>query len=635
MASPAPQKVPYSLHTDASSLFRFLKDTFFKMPKAVQVFGWIVFLLLFVFLVLYPLLGITYYEGRVVSLTIGQDKKPHMTPGAGIRIHKEGTTTTNEQGEFIVGIHTPDIPFVKIDFDFSDGSETETVSIPTPAPFVSLFNPNRRKIFYVPSSTVQAEDGLYIQHYFLDEAEARKALNILAGSSSSLTDARPADSGQAIGHLAPDTVYASSPPSSNRSYTLRLDEIRIKGRQETTEVYFGVKIDGQSTHIEGLPDAQSPEIQDVSVLGDTPTRFDALSVPISNGARHVEISMFERKSFFQRDPLIGTVGLDINGDKVTKAVALAGGGMELTVKLLPAVALACTSVAGQTGKNIIAVLWLDIDRNDLKSVDSVRYDLGANFEQRYLATPLLTPSTYYATGLSLGAPQPMKARVEFTGGDAVSLSTSCDRASTVTDTAAGHYVLARAYSSAGNQEEALKEIQAARAKDKEFMPAVMIEGSILAKLGKFDSALADYDEALKASPDDPQVLNSYAWTIADILPGPRTSQLEDAKRRAEQAVRINPNPNNLDTLGWVEFKLLEYDSALKALQNARDMEAKQNLGSTAWQTINYHLGKVYLALGRRPEAKQAFQTVINYDKQHTSSNAEYVQTANAELKKLQ
>ena len=53
----------------ADSIFSFLRDTFSQMPKPIQVIGWLILLFLFVFLVLHPIIGITYFEGRVTTLT--------------------------------------------------------------------------------------------------------------------------------------------------------------------------------------------------------------------------------------------------------------------------------------------------------------------------------------------------------------------------------------------------------------------------------------------------------------------------------------------------------------------------------------------------------------------------------------
>src|SRR5215813_2049072 len=341
-AAPEVESPKYSVHADAANLFAFLKDSFFKMPRFVQVIGWMVFLFLFVFLVLYPLLGITYYEGHIVSLGIDQHKKPLPTDAVGIQVYKGDSTTTNDHGEFTLGVHTPDIPFVSVDFTFQSELGRETVSLPAPTPFVSLFNPNRKKIFYVPASTVTDKSGLFVKHYFLDEAEAREALRqSIVGESNSKTSMDSIPSFDDLNDL-PSTVYAAE-KVSGRNYLLRIRELKVPGRK-STEAYFDVRIDGRTTHFDNLPNASSPASRDLTVYGDMPARFDALSLPIPETARRVDISMFERKGFFQKDSLIGAVALDIGPEKVSKPISVVGGGMETTLELLPAMAMSCTAV---------------------------------------------------------------------------------------------------------------------------------------------------------------------------------------------------------------------------------------------------------------------------------------------------
>jgi tetratricopeptide (TPR) repeat protein len=641
MSAPARDPLPrYSVHADATNIFAFLKDSFFKMPRPVQVIGWLVFLLLFVFLVLYPLLGITYYEGRVVYITIGQEKKPQMAAAPGIKIQKGASTITNEEGEFTMGVRMPNIPFVDVDFDFTYEKQTETVSLPMPGPFISLFNPNPRKIYYVPASNVPHKSGLYIKHYFLNEVEARDALNkSLVGASPGGNGSSPSEplsarsrSGTGISMIG--TVYAAGPALNKRNYTLWLEELRIPGRNSSAEVYFDARIDGRSMHFDSLPDAKSPESRDLTVYGDTPVRFDALTIPLPQETHRVEIAMFERKSFWEKNTLLGTVGFDISPDKVSKEMTLSDSNVQATLKLLPAVALACTTATEQGGKNIYGLLWLDIDKNDLAKINAVQYDLGPGFERRKVSTPEIQPSTFYASGVSLLVSQPMKGKVDFLQGGTAFLSTVCDRETKTADTALEHYFLGRAYYMAGRIDDALRELRLSRSLDATFVPAIMSEGTVWGKKGNAEAALADFENAVHLSPNDPQVLNGYAWLVADQLPHPQLLQLQEARKRAERAVEISPEPNFLDTLGWVQHKLGENDDALKTLKRALDIQALRSNSSSVWQALQYHLGHVYGALGKKAEARQAFQKVLDYGQKYAIYNVAYVQTAQAELQKL-
>src|SRR5262245_44460296 len=130
----ASSSTKYTIEAQAATLFTFLKDTFAKMPMPVQVIGWLVLLLLFVFLVLYPLVGITYYHGKVITLKRNPENKPVMVAEAGLRIYKEHVAVTNEEGEFTLWVRIPSVPFMGVEFDFGVSPNKETVVLPTPMP---------------------------------------------------------------------------------------------------------------------------------------------------------------------------------------------------------------------------------------------------------------------------------------------------------------------------------------------------------------------------------------------------------------------------------------------------------------------------------------------------------------------
>jgi hypothetical protein len=108
-AAPArPKPVKYSVHTDATSLFKFLTSTFSQMPKSVQIIGWFVFLLLFVYLVLYPMLGITYYEGKIMLWSLDPKTGKPISP-APVATALLPTPTANSPS-LAVGLMFPSTP---------------------------------------------------------------------------------------------------------------------------------------------------------------------------------------------------------------------------------------------------------------------------------------------------------------------------------------------------------------------------------------------------------------------------------------------------------------------------------------------------------------------------------------------
>ncbi len=583
MATPAPAKqsaARYSLHSEAASLFRFLTGTFFQMPKPIQVVGWLVFLLLFVYLVLYPILGITYYEGQLETLSFDQQGNRVSSRTSQATVSKDNKVVTNQEGAFTLAVHRPYVPFISVEFMIeAPGVPAEDVFIPAPMPFVSLFNPNSRKIYCVPSSK-----------------------------------------------------FASTSSSAERNYTLRLREAKVSGIDRAAQVYLDIRVDGQPLRLSNLPDASSSELRDLTVFAGNPVRFDSLYLPIPERARRVEISMIERKSFYQKDPLIGTVSFALDPEKTGTLTRLAGGNMELTVELLPPMSLKCVTVPSKKG-NYIAALGLNIDNEHLRKVDRLQYDLGPNWS---ISSSELNPFDNYAYVISIFAPQPVKARIDFGGGSALSLAAFCDSGKQAVDSPTDHYFLARAYESADDPAAALPEMDKALQGLGTWAGAHNLKGNILAKLGRFNEAEAEYRGAIRLAPNAAPVLNDYAWMVADEMFSPRRSQLLDAKGLAERAVQMGPdNTSYYDTLGWVEFKLGEYENASEALRRAERLCVDSCESTSSWQAIKYHVGKVSVSLRKENDAKQAFQAVIKFQQDNADiSEDKYVQQARAALKSI-
>ncbi len=631
MATPAPAKqsaARYSLHSEAASLFRFLTGTFFQMPKPIQVVGWLVFLLLFVYLVLYPILGITYYEGQLETLSFDQQGNRVSSRTSQATVSKDNKVVTNQEGAFTLAVHRPYVPFISVEFMIeAPGVPAEDVFIPAPMPFVSLFNPNSRKIYCVPSSKVPWK------RYFLDLKEATEALDKSKRDGASLTSsALPPDSITNEHDSLLPVVFASTSSSAERNYTLRLREAKVSGIDRAAQVYLDIRVDGQPLRLSNLPDASSSELRDLTVFAGNPVRFDSLYLPIPERARRVEISMIERKSFYQKDPLIGTVSFALDPEKTGTLTRLAGGNMELTVELLPPMSLKCVTVPSKKG-NYIAALGLNIDNEHLRKVDRLQYDLGPNWS---ISSSELNPFDNYAYVISIFAPQPVKARIDFGGGSALSLAAFCDSGKQAVDSPTDHYFLARAYESADDPAAALPEMDKALQGLGTWAGAHNLKGNILAKLGRFNEAEAEYRGAIRLAPNAAPVLNDYAWMVADEMFSPRRSQLLDAKGLAERAVQMGPdNTSYYDTLGWVEFKLGEYENASEALRRAERLCVDSCESTSSWQAIKYHVGKVSVSLRKENDAKQAFQAVIKFQQDNADiSEDKYVQQARAALKSI-
>jgi tetratricopeptide (TPR) repeat protein len=98
-------------------------------------------------------------------------------------------------------------------------------------------------------------------------------------------------------------------------------------------------------------------------------------------------------------------------------------------------------------------------------------------------------------------------------------------------------------------------------------------------------------------PDFDEALNHLGYMWAE-----RGINLQIARDMIERAVKAEPeNPAYLDSLGWVLFQLKKPAEALPPLQKAVELLKEPDA------TVFDHLGDVLKALGRLPEAREAWQ----------------------------
>jgi tetratricopeptide (TPR) repeat protein len=110
--------------------------------------------------------------------------------------------------------------------------------------------------------------------------------------------------------------------------------------------------------------------------------------------------------------------------------------------------------------------------------------------------------------------------------------------------------------------------------------------------GAWEKAEADFLKALELSPDHPYVLNylAYSWIEQGI-------NYDRALDMLQQAVTLRPGDGFIiDSLGWVYFRLGEYELAVEQLERANELLPTDPV-------LNDHLGDAYWRVGRRNEAR--------------------------------
>jgi tetratricopeptide (TPR) repeat protein len=104
-------------------------------------------------------------------------------------------------------------------------------------------------------------------------------------------------------------------------------------------------------------------------------------------------------------------------------------------------------------------------------------------------------------------------------------------------------------------------------------------------------AEADFKQALKLYPNQPQVLNYLGYSWVDM-----GQNLDEALRMIQTAVELRPNDGAIvDSLGWAYYRLGRYEDAVETLERAIDLQPEDPV-------INDHLGDAYWQVGRKREA---------------------------------
>ncbi len=115
------------------------------------------------------------------------------------------------------------------------------------------------------------------------------------------------------------------------------------------------------------------------------------------------------------------------------------------------------------------------------------------------------------------------------------------------------------------------------------------------QLGIHDSSDGAYEKALELNPKDPLVNNNYAYSLSQ-----RGVELDRALEMANTAIAAEPNNSSyLDTYGWIQYKLGNYETALEYIQKAIEN------GDGSYEVYE-HLGEVYHKMGQKEKAMQAW-----------------------------
>ncbi len=127
-------------------------------------------------------------------------------------------------------------------------------------------------------------------------------------------------------------------------------------------------------------------------------------------------------------------------------------------------------------------------------------------------------------------------------------------------------------------------------------------GIALERTSNWPRAEQDFLLALNLEPEQPFVMNylAYSWVEKKL-------HLDKAKGMLARAVELRPDDGFIvDSLGWVYYRLGEYELGVKYLERAVELRPQDPV-------INDHLGDAYWRVGRRHEARFQWRRALSLE----------------------
>lgn len=148
-------------------------------------------------------------------------------------------------------------------------------------------------------------------------------------------------------------------------------------------------------------------------------------------------------------------------------------------------------------------------------------------------------------------------------------------------------------------DEAIEYSEKALLIDNKHHNALINLGLLLDDAGYFEKCDSVYEEALKLYPDDPTLLNNYAYSLAR-----RKVNLEKALAMSKKSLEKDSLVDSyLDTLGWIYYQMGEIKEAEKYIKLAIEQ------GSPSAEILE-HMGDIYLKLDNKEEAREYYKMAL-------------------------
>ena len=128
---------------------------------------------------------------------------------------------------------------------------------------------------------------------------------------------------------------------------------------------------------------------------------------------------------------------------------------------------------------------------------------------------------------------------------------------------------------------------------------------VAAELKEIEIAERDFRAIIGRNPEHANALNALGYTLAD-----QTERYTEAKDLILKALELRPKEGHiLDSLGWVLYRLEDYEGAISYLQQAFDVLPEAEVAA--------HLGEVYWEHGQQEQARNIWQQGYELDASNT------------------
>ncbi len=134
-------------------------------------------------------------------------------------------------------------------------------------------------------------------------------------------------------------------------------------------------------------------------------------------------------------------------------------------------------------------------------------------------------------------------------------------------------------------------------------------------IGDIELLETDMLSILKTEPDNAHALNALGYTLAD-----RTDRLQEAYGYLKRAMQMKPeDPAFIDSYGWVNYRMGNYDEAIrllkKALSQVEDAEIASHLGEVLWVSGQKKeaMGIWKRALEKSPKDRNILETMKRFN----------------------